>query len=460
MQKFGQQLPDIRAEVPGALSQQWVQRLAEVECPAITHRRHQRDKNGVKSPIVWAKAQGANIQDVEGNIYVDLSGAFAVASVGHAHPKVVEAAQKQVATLIHAMGDLFPSTPKVLLSERLVDIAPKGLTRVILGIGGSDGVEAALKTALIATGKRRVLSFGGGYHGMSFGALNVSSYRDSFRDPFDGLVGATELRLPYPGQPGSPFGDDAQRCLDYLDFLLGSDTHGSSSIAGVIVEPIQGRGGVIVPPTGFLSGLRELTRRHGILLILDEIYTGFGRTGTLFACEQEDVVPDLMAVGKSLAGGAPIGACLGTEEAMNGWGRPDGEAIHTSTFLGNPLVAAMALAVLDVMEDEQLVKRSRTEGAYALSLLQRELAKVPIVKDVRGRGMMIGIELQHTNGTTWQGGGLRAMSDLLHDGIVVAPGGTQGEVISLAPPLNIERKLLDAGIEAIVSWAHRVASEA
>lgn len=452
MKEFGNLLPNLRTKVPGKQSQQWGDRLAEVECPAITHRRHRRRKAGVESPIVWARAQGSNIEDADGNVFVDLSGAFAVAGVGHAHPRVVEAAQKQAATLIHAMGDLFPSREKVRLSERLIEWAPEGLERSILAIGGSDAVEASLKTALIATGKRRILSFGGGYHGMSLGALSVSSYRDSFREPFDGLIGASDLRLPYPGQPGSPFGSDGQKCLDYVDFLLGSDTNGTASIAGVIVEPIQGRGGIILPPAGFLKGLRDLTQKHGVLLIFDEIYTGLGRTGERFACMHEDVMPDIMAIGKSLAGGAPIGACLATEEAMEGWGRPSGEAIHTSTFLGNPLVASMALAVLDVLEEEDLVRRSRDEGAYALEWLQRELSAFSCVREVRGKGMMLGVQLQRPDGSTWGGGSVQAMSDILKAGVLVAPGGPEGDVISLAPAFNIQREQLDAGLEAIVAW--------
>lgn len=455
MKDFGQRLPQIRTEVPGEQSQQWVDRLARVECPAITHRRQQRRTQGVESPIVWARAQGSNIEDADGNIFVDLSGAFAVAGIGHAHPRVVEAAQKQAATLIHAMGDLFPSREKVRLSERLIEVAPAGLSRSILAIGGSDAVEACLKTALIATGKRRVLSFGGAYHGMSLGALSVSSYRDSFREPFDGLVGASDLRLPYPGQPGSPFGSDGDACLDYVDYLLGSDTSGTASIAAVIVEPIQGRGGVIVPPKGFLTRLRELTKKHGVFLIFDEIYTGLGRTGAWFASEHEGVVPDLMALGKSLAGGAPVGACLGTEEAMEGWGRPSGEAIHTSTFLGNPLVASMALAALDVLEEEALIERSRTEGAYALAWLERELATLDCVKDIRGKGMMIGIELQRADRSAWAGGAVQAMSDVLKSGVLIAPGGPMGDVISLAPAYNIERAQLDVGLDAVAQWCAR-----
>lgn len=455
MKEFGTMLPALTTEAPGPASRHWVERLSRVECPALTHRRSGRKEAGVDDPIVWARARGSNIEDADGNIFVDLSGAFAVTSIGHAHPKVVEAAQRQAETLIHAMGDLFPSREKVLLSERLADIAPEGLTRSILAIGGSDAVEACLKSAVIATGRRRVLAFGGSYHGMSLGALGVSGYRDSFRDPFGGLTSGSELRLPYPGQPHSPFEDDAQRCLDYVDFLLGSDTSGASSVAALIVEPIQGRGGLIAPPEGFLRGLRAITRAHGVMLIFDEIYTGLGRTGTMFACEREGVVPDLMAIGKSLAGGGPIGACLGSEEAMAGWGRPAGEAIHTSTFLGNPMIAAMALATLDVLESEGLVARSAALGAQAKATLTRELAGCARVQEVRGEGMMLGVALLDDEGAPWAGGGVKAMSDLIREGFVVAPGGARGEVISLAPALNITEAQLDAGLDAVVRWCRR-----
>lgn len=461
MNEFGKQLPKLVSATPGPQSSAWVERLGMVECPAITHRRQRRKEAGAQDPIVWARAQGANIEDVDGNRFVDLSGGFAVAAVGHAHPKVVEAVQRQSQNLIHAMGDLFPSREKVLLSEKLQAITPPGLDYSILGIGGSDAVEASIKTALIATGRRRVLGFAGGYHGMSLGALGVSGYRDSFREPFVGQAGHSDLRLPFPGQPRSPFADDdGSRALEQIDWLLGSDTTGAASVAAIIVEPIQARGGVIEPPRGFLRGLRELTTKHGILLIFDEIYTGFGRTGSMFACEQEGVTPDIIAIGKAMGGGAPIGACVATREVMEGWGRPAGEAIHTSTFLGNPLVASMALATIDVLQSEGLIERSAALGAFAKDYLQRELAGCARVEAVRGRGLMLGIALLDASGAPWAGGGVQATSDLLREGFVVSPGGSLGEVLSLAPPFVITEAQLTAGLEAIVRWCHALPTSA
>ncbi|MFT4703933.1 MAG: 4-aminobutyrate aminotransferase/(S)-3-amino-2-methylpropionate transaminase [Bradymonadia bacterium] len=449
----GTQLPKLVSPPPGPLAREWVARLAEVECPAITARRVERSRDGVDDPIVWASARGANVVDVDGNRYVDLSAGFAVASIGHAHPKVVEAGQRQLETLIHGMGDLFPSTPKILLGERLAALTPGDLQHSILGANGSDAVEACIKTAQIATGKRRVLSFAGSYHGMSLGALRVSGYRDSFRTPFDV---PSELRLPYPGSGvcrgacragGCDFG-----CLETLDAMLGSDVSGSADVAAVIVEPMQGRGGDLVPPTGWLSMLREVTARHGVLLIADEIYTGFGRTGRWFACEHENVVPDLMAVGKGLGGGVPISACVGRAEVMERWGQTRGEGLHTSTFLGNPLTCAMALASLDVMESEDLVARSATLGAKLSGWLEQAIGGHPRVGALRGRGLMQGVALLDEAGQAWAGGGVVAMGALLRAGFIVSPAGRLGDVLSLSPPLVVTEAQLEAGVAAISSW--------
>lgn len=452
----GDALPALVSAVPGPQAQAWVQRLAEVECPAITARRTKRNLAGGRDPIVWAQARGANVVDVDGNRYVDLSAGFAVSGVGHAHPKVVEAAERQLHTLIHGMGDLFPSMPKILLGERLAQLAPGDLQHSILGCNGSDAVEAAIKTAQIATGRRRVLGFHGGYHGMSLGALGVSGYRDAFRAPFAGFAGAQELRLPFANCERCPFGlaqpSCQMACANWVDHLLGDDTSGSEDVAAIIVEPIQGRGGDIVPPAGWLKRLREITEQRGILLIFDEIYTGFGRTGAWFACQHEDVVPDLLCVGKALGGGFPISAAIGRASIMERWGTTQGEGLHTSTFLGNPLGCSMALAALDVIEDEGLVARAASLGRYASDWLNREVAHHPHVVAVRGRGLMLGVALQHPDGTPWAGGGVQAMNDLLEAGIIVSPGGPLGDVISLAPPYVITEAQLEAGLQAIATW--------
>jgi 4-aminobutyrate aminotransferase/(S)-3-amino-2-methylpropionate transaminase len=439
----------------GATTRAWIDRLAETECPAITARRSRRKAGaGGRDPIVWREARGANVVDVEGNRYVDLSGGFGVAAVGHRHPKVVEAIQRQAGELIHAMGDLFPSIQKIQLGEKLAELTPGDLCHSILGANGSDAVEAAIKTACVATGKSRVLAFEGSYHGMSLGALGVSGYRDGFRAPFAPRSSAIELRLPFPrrdGLLGPGAAADPSLTLDFVDRILGSDVAGSEGVAAVLVEPIQGRGGVIVPPAGWLRGLSEILSRHGVLLIADEIYTGFGRTGSRFVCGAEGVVPDLLCVGKAMGGGVPISACIGRGEVMERWGETQGEALHTSTFLGNPLTCAAALATLDVIESEGLVEQSRSRGAWFEGILRDAVGGHERVREIRGTGMMLGVELRQDDGP-WTGGGVDAMNGLLDRGFIVTPSGPVGDVIGLSPPFVTTQEQLSAFVDALSEW--------
>ena len=405
-------LPEIVTGVVGPQSRAWVDRLALRECPAITARRARRAATlGLSDtdPIVWAEASGANVWDVDGNRFVDLTAGFGVASVGHRHPAVVAAGQAQLARLPHAMGDAFPDPRRVELLEKLAELT--GLDHGILGSSGSDAVEAALKTARIATGRDGVLAFRGGYHGLSYGALAATSYKaEAFRAPFAGQLGGHVRWLPYGELPD-----------DLCD------------VGAVLVEPVQGRGGMREPPGGWLGELRARCRRDGALLVLDEIYTGFGRTGSWFAHQDEGVRPDLLCVGKGMAGGFPVSACLGRGEVMEAWGASAGEALHTQTFLGNPVGCAMALATIDVLERESLVRRAQTTGAWLAGELRR-------FGEVRGRGLMLGVALPDP---------LHAMRALLERGWIALPAGERGEVLAVTPPLSIERPQLEAFLEVL-----------
>ncbi len=405
-------LPELITELPGPASRAWVDRLAQRECPAITARRARRAQSlGVADtdPVVWDRALGANVWDVDGNRLVDLTAGFGVAAVGHRHPRVVAAGQEQLARLPHAMGDAFPDPRRIELLERLAELT--GLDHGILGSSGSDAVEAALKTARVASGLDGVLAFSAGYHGLSYGALGVLGYkREAFAGPFSGQLGEHLSLAPFGGP---------------LPSLQG--------IGAVLVEPIQGRGGVRVPPPGWLSRLREACDQAGAVLIFDEIYTGFGRTGGLFAFQHEGVVPDLLCLGKGMASGSPISACMGRAEVMQAWGASQGEALHTQTFLGHPVGCAMALASIQVLLDEDLVERSRTLGAW----LAQELAAFG---PVRGRGLLLGLELPDT---------LRASRELLQRGYIALPAGQQAEVLCLTPPLTISEPQLQGLIDAL-----------
>ena len=305
-------LPELRTRVPGPRSRELAARLARVESRNVTCL--------TPEPIFWERARGANVWDVDGNRYVDLGAAFGVANVGHAHPRVVSAVAGQAAALLHGMGDVHPSAVKVELLEALAGRFPGGgAARAVLGSSGSDAVEVALKTAALATGRSGVVAFEGAYHGLALGALDAT-YRETFRAPFLArLAGATAF---------ARYGDaeDVRRAAAACRAPVGA----------VLVEPVQGRGGERVPPPGFLAALRRLCDAQGWLLIADEVYTGFGRTGAWFACEHETVRPDLLCVGKGLASGMPISACIGRAEVMDSWPASLGEALHTQTFLGHP----------------------------------------------------------------------------------------------------------------------------
>lgn len=411
---------DNPTSIPGPRSLNLARRLAMVESPDTTCLK--------PSPIFWERASGSHIWDVDGNRFVDLSGAFGVANVGHSHPLVVKAIHEQIDRLLHGMGDVHPTDIKVELLEALCKRYPgKVKTRATLGSSGSDAVETAIKTALIATGKPGIIAFEGAYHGLSLGALDTTS-RLRFRDPFD-------ARLPH-STLFAKFGDvsDVQR--------VGQES--KVPIGAVLVEPIQARGGERIPPYGFLKELREVCDRENWLLIADEIYTGFGRTGRLFACQHEEVVPDLMCVGKGLSSGMPISACIGRSEVMEAWPISSGEALHTQTFLGHPPSCAAALASISILESENLCGRSKEIGAAALDRLRTYCEPLESVRDTRGIGLMLGIECADSSTS------LKACNAALQEGIILLPSGTRGEVLSITPPLSIDRTLLFNTLDRLI----------
>jgi len=414
--------PALVTEVPGPRSRALAERLRAVESRNVTCL-------APEPPIFWERAAGANVWDVDGNRFLDLGGAFAVANVGHAHPRVVRAVAEQAERLLHGMGDVHPSRPKVELLEALAARFPGGgPARAVLGSSGADAVEAALKTAQLATGRAGALAFEGGYHGLSYGALDATSRAD-FRAPFAERLAGRTVFARYGDA------DDARRAAREAAFPIGA----------VLVEPVQGRGGVRVPPPGFLAALRRLCDAEGWLLVADEIFTGFGRTGRLFACEAEGVVPDLLCVGKGLASGMPLSACVGRASVMDAWPESRGEALHTQTFLGHPPSCAAGLAALAVLDEEKLVQRAAETGAAALELLARRTAGSAAVKEVRGAGLMIGIECAEPDVAH------RAVPRALRRGVILLPSGADGRVLSVTPPLCIPAEALLAGLGEVLA---------
>jgi 4-aminobutyrate aminotransferase-like enzyme len=443
MNPFGESLPHLVTPPPGPESLRLAAELRRVESPNVTYLSE-------SFPVFWSEAKGANVRDVDGNVYVDLTAAFAVAAAGHNHPEIVAAVQAQAEKLMHGMGDVHPPAIKVELLRKLAEVTPEGLTRAVLANSGAEAVEAALKTAVIATGKPRVIAFVGGYHGLTLGALAVSG-RSDFRVPFSAQLADTAEFAPFPDPAGCLENPqrEVQRCLGVVERLLEED--GGTTIGAILVEPVQGRGGDVVPPDSWLPGLREICDRWKILLILDEIYTGFGRTGRWFACQHWNVVPDLLVVGKALTGGMPFAACVGTEAVMMRWPLSRGEALHTSTFLGHPLGCAAALASIEVIRREGLVRRAADEGSFLLSELRRRFGDHPHVGEVRGLGMMIGVSLVQDRSSMRPNPELVAhvVVAALKRGFLLLGGGVHSNVLSLSPPLTISREQLLATLEML-----------
>jgi 4-aminobutyrate aminotransferase-like enzyme len=405
-------------------------------------------------PIVWERASGVHVWDAEGKKYLDLTAAFGVAAAGHANPRVVKAGQKQMAKLLHAMGDVHPHALKAQLARELSRITFERWTKtnrkseignrksgkVIFSSSGFEAVESALKTALLATGKRGVIAFEGAYHGLGYGALNAT-HREHFRSPFRSQLREFGSFVKFPA---------AKIELPALETSL-RQIFRREMIGAILVEPVQARGGINIPPPEFLPLLRKLCDEHGALLILDEIYTGFGRTGKWFACEHSGVTPDLICLGKALTGGFPLSACVGRADLMDAaWPASNGEAIHTSTFLGHPVGCAMALAQISEIRRLKLCERSAALG----KCLQRELESLvtrhsSLVTSSRGLGLMAGVELNLPEGQPATVAALAAIKTLLHQGYIFLPEGEHSNVISFTPPLTITKAQLAKAVGAL-----------
>ena len=392
-------------------------------------------------PIVWERACGVHVWDAEGKKYLDLTAAFGVAAAGHANLRVVQAGQQQMAKLLHAMGDVHPHALKARLARELSRItferwrggkrkaesAKAEAAKTIFCNSGFEAVEAALKTAMLATGKRGVIAFEGAYHGLGYGVLNAT-HRKLFRGPFRSQLREFGHFVKFPA---------ALPMLDALEKNI-RKLFRREKIGAILVEPVQARGGINLPPLEFLPLLRKLCDEHGALLILDEIYTGFGRTGKWFACEHSGVVPDVICLGKALTGGFPLSACVGRADVMDtAWPASQGEAIHTSTFLGHPVGCAMALAQIAEIRRLKLVERSATLGKLLLDLLKFQIPNSKFQICSRGLGLMVGLELRRADGSAATEKSLRAIKAMLHRGFILLPEGEHGNVISFTPPLTI-----------------------
>jgi len=343
-------------------------------------------------PLAVRRAQGTMVEDVDGNRFLDCAAGIAVCSTGHCHPRVVQAVQEQAARLLHICGADFYDPLYVALAERLGRLAPgNNSKKVFLGNSGAEAVEAAFKLARYHTGRSQVIAFLGAFHGRTMGAVSLTASSARYKQDFRPLVsGVTHVpyaycyrcnyNLTYPGCNLA--------CVDYIENELFTRSLAPEEVAAIFVEPVQGEGGYIVPPPSWLSRLRALCDRYGILLVADEVQTGIGRTGKMWAVEHWGVEPDILCSAKALASGLPVSAMIARDEVMS-W--PSGT--HGSTFGGNPVCCAAAQATLDVIEEERLVDNAARVGARLMNNLRELAAESRLIGDVRGLGLMIGVEL-------------------------------------------------------------------
>lgn len=367
-----------------------------------------------KLPVALVRGRGCRVWDVEGREYLDCMSGYGVALLGHCHPRVVEAIKRQAEQLITCHGSLY-SEARAAFLERLFKLLPRGLDKAFLSNSGAEAVECALKLARRYTGRRGVIAMTRSYHGKTMGALSAT-WESKYRAPFEPLV---------PGFKFVPFGR-----VDKLREAIDEDT------AAVILEPIQGEGGVIIPPKDYLKQVRELCDERNVLLILDEVQTGLGRTGKLWAFQHFDVTPDIMCVAKAIAGGVPMGVTVARGDIMNSL--KIGE--HSTTFGGNPLACAAASAVLDVIVEEKLPERAWEVGGYFKERLREELGDVKLVREVRGMGLMAAVELRFNVIP-------RVIPALASRGLLTLYSAQN--IVRLLPPLIIERAEVDEAVEKL-----------
>ncbi|MGQ9515337.1 MAG: aspartate aminotransferase family protein [Thermoproteota archaeon] len=358
-----------------------------------------------KRKHVLIRGTGAELYDLDGRRYIDLMSGYGVAILGYGHPKIVRALEEQIEKLMICHGSFYNDARAHFLEE-LVRVAPRELDSVLMTNSGAEAVEAALKIALRVTGKSEIIAFVRGYHGKTFGALSAT-WEKKYKDGFGSLL---------PGFLHVPYGD-----IEKVRTTISDRT------AAILVEPIQGEGGVRVPPRGFLRELRELATEKGVLLVLDEVQTGLMRTGKMFAFQWEGIVPDILILGKGLAGGLPVGAVLSNRGTMSKLGLGG----HTSTMAGNPLVCAAGSATLQVLRQEISEEHVARRSSYFLKLLE-ELKELKVLREIRGRGLMIGLELRIEAEAT-----LNSLADL---GVLALPAGRN--VVRFLPPLIISEQLI------------------
>ena len=416
----GRRVPSIKTKPPGPNARSLLARDEQYLSPSYTRAY----------PLVAARGSGATIEDVDGNLFLDFTAGIAVVATGHCHPQVVQAIQDQAAKLIHMSGTDFYYQPQIDLAERLAKLAPGSQPKkVFFTNSGAEAVEAALKLARYHTGRQHVVAFYGAFHGRTFGAMSLSGSKLQHRRGFEPLV---------PEIHHVAYGD-----CDQIEQKLFRHIAPPEEVAAIFVEPIQGEGGYIVPPPEFHPRLREICDRHGILLVADEVQTGMGRTGKMFAIEHWGVVPDIICMAKGIASGMPLGAIVAAAEIMD-WQRGS----HASTFGGNPVSCRAALVTLDLIESEYMAN-ARDRGAELIAGLRRMAARNPLLGDVRGVGLMVGVDIVAPEGSTESAAQWRDRIELeaFNHGLLLLGCGER--TLRFCPPLCITPQEVDTALEVL-----------
>src|SRR5262245_8085037 len=428
--KIGSPLPGPRAQVILAQDQKYVS-------PSYSR----------PYPLVADSGDGMVVTDVDGNTFLDFAAGIAVCATGHCHPQIVEAIQEQSSRLLHLSGTDFYYPQLSELAQKLAEIAPgPGEKKVYFGNSGTEAIEAALKLARYATGRNRFIAFYGAFHGRTLGALSLTASKPVQRRGFGPLLeGVTHVPYPYcyrcPEQPANGVCHPA--CVRVIEDQLFKTILSPEEVAAIVFEPIQGEGGYIVPPPEFFEELKRLSKQHGILLIADEVQSGMGRTGKMFAVEHFDIEPDIIVLAKGIASGLPLGAIVARAELMS-W--PPGS--HASTFGGNPVSCVAALETIRLLEAE-LIENAATIGEHLLQSLRKLMTRCSVIGEVRGRGLMIGIELVKNFATKEKAVAWRdlAVQRCFEKGLLIL--GCGENTLRLMPPLIVNRAQADAALEVL-----------
>ena len=432
---------------PGPMAQAIVERDGRVLAPV----------SGRVYPFVMERGRGCNVWDVDGNHYLDFNAGIAVVATGHSHPRVVKAIQDQAAKFIHMAGTDFYNEQQVKVCEKLTALMPAHHDwRVFLGNSGTEAVEASIKLARYATGRQGIIAFYGGFHGRTMGSLSLTASKPRQRAGYFPLLpGVQHAFYPNPFRPplGATPGTVVDACLDYIEHTLFETVLPPAEVACIVAEPIQGEGGYLVPPDDWFPRLRALCDKHGILLVLDEVQSGIGRTGKFWAFEHTGVVPDIIASAKGLGSGMPIGACIARSELTSSW-LP---GAHGNTYGGNALACAAAYETLNIVE-ETLMDNAQNVGAYFQEQLRALAHRTPTIGDVRGRGLMIGVELVKDKESLEpdHDGADAIMVEAFRRGLLVLTCGKS--TIRFCPPLTVTRAEVDQALELFEAAINHVAA--